>query len=124
MTGSITAAWKMTCGGCETTRELPEAHATRASALSAANSIGWHYRTKRGWLCPVCWHQGDNMEIICDLFDLAEMLEGVRLALMSPPRAGNRLRDVRDYICAHCAEKNNGNGRSRCTTCQIPEKNS
>ncbi len=123
MAGTIAARWTATCGVCGAKQELRHAHGTRLSALAAANSHGWHHRIKRGWLCPVCWYQGDNMQIVCDLIDLAEMLEGIRLALMTPPRADKRLRDLRDYICAHCADTGNGHKPRRCTFCKIREKN-
>ncbi len=123
MAGTITASWTVICGVCEATRELPEAHTTRSSALTAANNVGWHHRIKRGWVCPDCWHQGDNMQITCDLIDLGDMFDGVQTALGSPPRAGDRLRELRAYICGHCADKGNGQDTRRCSFCKISEKN-
>lgn len=63
------------------------------------------------------------MQIICDLIDLVDMLDGVRDALKSPPRANDRLRELRQYICAHCAEKTGPHRPPRCNFCKIRGKN-
>ncbi len=123
MAGTIAAQWTIRCGVCEASQKLPDAHGTRFAAMRAANGLGWHHRIKRGWVCPDCWQRGDNMLITCDLIDLADMLDAARAALRSPPRADDRLRELREYICAHCADKDKHGRSTRCNFCKIRAKN-
>lgn len=123
MAGTIAADWTIKCGLCGAIQKLPDAHGTRFAAMRAANALGWHHRVKRGWVCSVCWRRGENMEIVCDLIDLADMLEAVDAALISPPRARDRLRELREYLCVHCREKAAGQSPPRCNFCKIRQKN-